>query len=109
MEGKFISHPDYYDLEPIDVFHKEIINGSRAYSRNDEDNYWRKAHPDFLRNKHILYRKKTTLNKFKNATLKITADDYYKLWINGKFVCQGPAPGYPFHYLLDWFFFFLQQ
>ncbi|MCL2068908.1 MAG: family 78 glycoside hydrolase catalytic domain, partial [Oscillospiraceae bacterium] len=25
-------------------------------------------------------------------------DDYYKLYINGRFVCQGPAPAYHFHY-----------
>ena len=28
----------------------------------------------------------------------VSADDYYKLYVNGSFVCQGPAPGYPFLY-----------
>ena len=28
----------------------------------------------------------------------VSADDYYKLYLNGSFVCQGPAPGYPFLY-----------
>ncbi|MCM1135807.1 MAG: family 78 glycoside hydrolase catalytic domain [Clostridium sp.] len=32
------------------------------------------------------------------VTLDITADDYYKVWINGVYIGQGPAPGYPFRY-----------
>ncbi len=32
------------------------------------------------------------------AMIRITADDYYKLYINGRYVCQGPAPGYHFAY-----------
>ena len=45
-----------------------------------------------------IYLKKTSLNNFKKALLRITADDYYKLYINGKFITQGPAPAYNFHY-----------
>ena len=30
--------------------------------------------------------------------LRITADDYYKLYLNGRFLAQGPAPAYPEHY-----------
>ncbi len=84
----FISHPDFYSLKPINVYHKEIYNSKEAAE----------AHPDMLRNKHIIYRKKATLPHFKRATLKITADDYYKLYINGKFITEGPAASYPHNY-----------
>lgn len=43
--------------------------------------------------RHILFRKQVSLPKIGKALLKITADDYYKLYINGQFVAQGPAYG----------------
>lgn len=30
--------------------------------------------------------------------LRISADDYYKLYVDGAYVAQGPAPAYPEHY-----------
>ncbi len=84
MKPNFICHPDFADALPKnDVFHKEMDR--------------RKPGPvdrKFL-NRHVLFRKKVNLPKAKTALLRITADDYYKLYINGKFVTQGPAPSYP--------------
>ena len=83
--AKWISNRDFYALTPINVFHKEMdvakVEVDPAYG-----------------NKHILFRKKVTVPEFFRAKLRISADDYYKLYINGEFVTQGPAPGYPFHY-----------
>lgn len=53
-----------------------------------------------LENYHALFRKTFSITKKKDSayTLKITADDSYKLYINGQFVGQGPACGYHSRY-----------
>ncbi len=85
MNAKFICHKDFSAITPIDVFHKEQkklkIEPSAPYL-----------------NRHILFRRKAVLAKTEKAILRITADDYYKLYINGKFVTQGPSPCYPHSY-----------
>ena len=86
MQGKFICHCDFENCTPIDVFHKEFSSVQVE------------KHADTLYNRHTLFRKKILLKKAKTATLKITADDYFKLYINGQFVTQGPPPSYPNHY-----------
>ncbi len=50
-----------------------------------------------LQNRHILFRKHFALKQFGKGIVRITADDYYKLYINGAFVGQGPASGTPEH------------
>lgn len=44
------------------------------------------------------YKELTFPKSAKSFKIKISADDYYKLYINGCFVCQGPAPSYAFSY-----------
>ena len=87
MHGKFICHKDFSLLKPIDVFHKE--HEKKSLTKVDEK----------YKNRHILFRKKFALDSFKTALINITADDYFKLYINGKFVMQGPPPSYPNAYL----------
>ena len=86
MQGKFICHKDFENLKPIDVFHKEL-------SPNQTE-----KHAESLYNRHILFRKKAVFGKASKAILKITADDYFKLYINDVYVTQGPPPSYPDHY-----------
>lgn len=50
-----------------------------------------------LRNRHILFRRAFDLGEVRDAKVFITADDYYKLYVNGAFVGQGPAAGTPDH------------
>ena len=84
MQGKFISHELFVDLKPINVFHTEypqvtVPNATEKYA-----------------DKHVLFRKKFNAGgDLAKAVLKITADDYFKLYINGEFVTQGPPPSYP--------------
>ena len=98
----FISHPDLYNLEPIDVYHVEQdANGKDVYNREDPNDPITAAHPSALRNKHIIYRRKVNLPSYKSATLRISDDDYYKLYVNGKFVAEGPTAGYPESYFYN--------
>ena len=83
MKAEFICHKDFSTVQPINVFHKEC---EKKELDEKDDRYL---------NRHILFRKKFNVDKTKNAILKITADDYYKLYINGKFVTMGPAASYP--------------
>ena len=83
--GKWISNEQLAALKPRNVFHRQLDNLELDCSEH--------------RNEHILFRKKFILNSAcKSATLYISADDYYKLFINGRFVAQGPAPSYHFQY-----------
>ena len=47
-------------------------------------------------NLHIKFFRRFSLDEFKSAKIRISADDYYKLYINGNYVGQGPAPSYFF-------------
>ena len=82
--SKWITTDRFIHLTPLDMFHKEYQ--PKEISETPVKNY------------HIHVRKTFTLEDTQNITMKLTADDYYKLYINGKFVCQGPAPAYVNHY-----------
>ena len=85
FKGKWITNQEFEHLSPKNVFHRQL-EGNNCSS-------------DEHRDKHILFRKKFYLDDVgKIANAYITADDYYKLYINGVFVTQGPAPGYPYAY-----------
>ncbi len=70
--------------EPIDVFSKEPDKNGPS--------------PRFVR---MFARKEVRLPKVKTAKMLVSADDYYKLCINGVYVCEGPAPGYPSSYYVN--------
>lgn len=56
-------------------------------------------------NVHTFFRKELPVDgPVAKAEIRVTGDDYYKLYINGEFVVQGPEPGYPWvhpYYTLD--------
>ena len=83
MQPLYICHPDFADVMPQNPFHKQF--GEHTPMAQDPK----------LQNRHILYRRKAVLPAFSKAVLRISADDYYKLYIGGRFVTMGPAPTYP--------------
>ena len=85
FQGKWITNSEFANLKPRNIFHRQL---DKVDLPCDEH-----------RNRHILFRKKFICDSLtKNAILYIAADDYYKLYINGQFVAQGPAPSYHFSY-----------
>ncbi len=90
FKGKWITTPDFENKPKLDVFHREPNK-----KRRDE---LLKLSKD-LQNQHILFRKNFELSSLpSSAKLFFTADDYAKIYINGNFVAQGPAAGYPHYY-----------
>lgn len=84
FKGQWITAEEFCDLKSVNVFHRQL----------------EKAEINAVapKNSHILFRKNFTIDKCEDTFIYISADDYYKLYINGQFVCQGPAAAYPFHY-----------
>jgi len=84
FEGKWITDGEFEDLQPRNVFHRQLDRQKLSC----EDH----------RNRHILFRRTFSCPAFGKAAMHITADDYYMLYINGRFVAMGPTPGYHFQY-----------
>lgn len=82
-KGKWICPQRLAGVKPTDVYEKQL-RGERVDC------------PEELRNLHFRVRKRFRLESaVGRASVRITADDYYKLTVNGHFVGQGPAQGYP--------------
>ena len=83
--GKWITDAEFAELKPRNIFHRELVKVDLPCDEH--------------RNRHILFRKKFFCDSLDfPATVYISADDYYKLYINGQFVAQGPTPSYHFNY-----------
>lgn len=84
--GKWICDTRFASLTPLHLYHKE------------HEPFEMPPHPPELKNVHMLVRKTFVMPAFQACILRIAADDYYKLYINGRFVAKGAANGYHFHY-----------
>lgn len=83
--ARWITDHRFAPLKPVHTYHKELA--PLDYK------------PDpALVNSHLLFRHSFELEAFRTATLYISADDYYKLYVNGQLADQGPAPGHPENY-----------
>lgn len=83
MDARWICAKEFAELKPINVYGKEF-----GPKEKPDTTMW---------NKHIWFKKdfEYTGGKY---TIDISADDYYKLYINGQFVGMGPSPAYYFCY-----------
>jgi alpha-L-rhamnosidase len=83
-QAEWMQDPVFEGVAP-----RELISPNRCEENNGE-----------LRNLHTLFRRETVLptGAIRQARLYITADDGYKLYLNGAFIGLGPAPAYPFDY-----------
>ncbi len=82
--GNWITTKDFISEKPVNVFHREL--DSVEITNCGQKGYY------------ALFRRKFMLDSTENTVIRISADDYYKLYINGSFVCQGPAQAYYFSY-----------
>lgn len=81
--GKWITDEEFYQLAPRSVFHKQLQPVELPCTEHLDP--------------HVLFRRRFHVTEHvKTARIYISADDYYKLYINGRFVAQGPAPSYHF-------------
>ncbi len=62
---------------------------------------WRQGQDVHAYNQTVIARKQFKLEEIQNATLRITADSFYRLSINGRWVNDGPARCWPEHYQYD--------
>jgi len=80
----WITTREFENLKPIYVFHKQLDK--------------KEIEPSTYCNIHTHFVKDFDAKRDKSYTIAISADDYYKLYVNGNFVCQGPAPAYTSNY-----------
>lgn len=86
-DAEWITTEEFANQPIINIYHKQYIDVPAPEC------------PDELRNFHALFLTEFDLEQVPDHTsLRLTADDYYFLYINGAFVCQGPAIGYPTRY-----------
>lgn len=82
----WITADDFSEREKINVFHRESEKKKIPQ-------------PKHLQNYHAVFSCDFTLDRKPSlAVLTISADDYYSVYVNGKFVGMGPAQGYNFSY-----------
>ena len=83
----WICDPAFLNRKPVQTLHKQFSEKCPV----DES----------LKNRHMLVRCSFEARAGEKLTLRITADDYYKLSINGKLVGVGPAQAYATRYMVN--------
>lgn len=87
--ARWITDAEMAAKTPLQMTHRQLDASSRP------------AVDASLRNRHILFRRTFELGKVRQAIVRVTADDYYKLYVNGALAGQGPAAGTVDHTYLN--------
>ncbi|HDL17460.1 MAG TPA: hypothetical protein ENH29_00225 [Bacteroidetes bacterium] len=87
-----------------------LLPSLSAFSKDKKENVqnnlqakwiWKKHSSYRIYNQTIIVRKTFHTGQFSSAKIKITADSFYRLFINGQWVNDGPARSWPEHYRYD--------
>ena len=83
FQGKWITTEEFCHLAPRNVFSRQLARVKLDCTEH--------------RDRHILFRRRFVCDtRPREGKLYISADDHYKLYVNGTYVCEGPAPAYHF-------------
>lgn len=86
FKGKWITDSAFADSEPLNVFHRQLDRDSDSFPAPE---------PPERQDCHIIFRRSFELTEIpSSAVIYITADDVFRLYVNGKHICRGPAPCY---------------
>lgn len=84
---------EFIHITPVNLFHKEQEEGEKQPGAEQQ------LTAEFRKNRMFWCVRVLRLRRAQeNLTLRLTADDHYKLYVESGFVAEGPAPGYPDHY-----------
>lgn len=62
---------------------------------------WKKQNNYQIYNQTVRFKKVIEISDLEQATIKLTADSWYRLFVNGRWVNDGPARAWPEHYSYD--------
>lgn len=92
FQPEWFTIPEFAHTQPLCMYHKESEG-------MPSDGCTAGAQADSRGNLHVLARAGYLWENGDipgaRAVMRITADDYYKLYINGRYAGQGPAPCIP--------------
>lgn len=81
----WICDPLFLNRKPVQTLHKQLSGDKISVDKT-------------LYNRHMLVRRAFDASAGENLSLTITADDYYKLYVNGTLIGVGPAQAYADRY-----------
>ena len=85
----WICDPDFLNLTPVNTLHRQMDKDAAVKPE------------ERLQNRHMLVRRPFEACPGEPLELAVTADDYYKLYLNGELIGAGPAQAYHDRYVYN--------